>query len=519
MIAFSSFWVAATLLAQHVCTGRTVYGRNATETFADGLLRESMDWMDMYYDRERGYLFSLEAKALTHETRASVWYAAGLLARNEDDDVEQAIKIVKNVIGGQFKNESQQWFGDYQIYPEEPTVGSEAYPANMYNSWDPNWRGFVGTTFVLMLEEFPHLLPKDVQDYMVESLFNTTIGDSYRVGGVDGDNLYPAYSNPSIMRAFVSGYVGRRVNDSNMTTAGEAYAKQVIDLFTRDDTLSEFNSGTYAGVSLWALTLWAKYLPQDSLMGEYGPQIIRATWASLGQLYNANLKNVAGPWDRAYGFDMNRYLSILALQMWTIVGKEKSPMHPKPYAMGHKDDFAIGPLIAILAPYHNTLVPAQTLSALTTFPGTHTVRTTAFSPPFDTYPRNITAWLSPSLTIGAESFSENVIGGPAKNPNSFNPAVVQWARKDGSVGWMSLYAQVYALHVGVGEGSLELSYPQGNESSAFSFLVGTNAWGGKRDVGGWADVEGVRVNVSGTVDLEYGVKFNGMFGGEGKVIK
>lgn len=110
MIAFSRFWVASTLLVQHVCAGRSVFGRNATETFADGLLRESMDWMDMFYDSERGYLFSLDAKAMTHETRASVWYAAGLLARNEEDDVEQAVKIVKNVIGGQFKNESQQWY-------------------------------------------------------------------------------------------------------------------------------------------------------------------------------------------------------------------------------------------------------------------------------------------------------------------------------------------------------------------------------------------------------------------------
>jgi hypothetical protein len=220
-------------------------------------------------------------------------------------------------------------YGDYQIYPEEPTVGSAQYSANIYNSWDPNWRGFVGTTFVVMLEEFAHLLPEDVQDYMMESLYNTTIGDSYRVGGVDNDNLYPAYSNPSIMRAFVSGWIGRRMNDSNMTTAGEAYAKEIIDLFTRDNTLSEFNSGTYAGVSLFAMTLWAKYMPQDSLMGRYGPDMIRHTWTSLGQLYNANLKNVAGPWDRSYGFDMNRYLSILALQMWTLVGKEKAPIHPK----------------------------------------------------------------------------------------------------------------------------------------------------------------------------------------------
>jgi len=220
-------------------------------------------------------------------------------------------------------------YGDYQIYPEEPTVGTEQYQPSIYNTWDPNWRGFIGTTLVVMLEEFPNLIPEDVQEYMIESLFNTTIGDNYRVGGVDDDNLYPAYSNPSIMRAFVSGWVGRRTNDSNMTIAGETYAKEVIDLFTRDNTLSEFNSGTYAGVSLFALTLWAKYIPEDSLMGQYGPDMIRHTWTSLGELYNANLKNVAGPWDRAYGFDMNRYLSILALQMWTLVGKEKAPVNAK----------------------------------------------------------------------------------------------------------------------------------------------------------------------------------------------
>jgi hypothetical protein len=186
--------------------------------------------------------------------------------------------------------------------------------------------------------------------------------------------------------------------------------------------------------------------------------------------------------------------------------------------MGHKDDFAISPLVAILAPYHNTLIPPATLSALHTFPGTHTLRTSAFSPPYDTYPRNITAWLSPNLTIGAESFAENVIGGPAKNPNSFNPAVVQWLRKDGSVGWLSLYAQVNALDVGVGEGYLDLSYPHGNATSGFTFLVGTNGWDGKRDVASWADIEGVKVNVSGTVNLAYSVEFAGLAGGKSEPI-
>jgi hypothetical protein len=90
--------------------GRTILEkRNDTASYSANLLQESMSWMDMYYDRERGYLFSLDSAALSHETRSSVWYAAGLLARNEADDVEQAVKIVKNAVGAQFKNESQQW--------------------------------------------------------------------------------------------------------------------------------------------------------------------------------------------------------------------------------------------------------------------------------------------------------------------------------------------------------------------------------------------------------------------------
>jgi hypothetical protein len=187
--------------------------------------------------------------------------------------------------------------------------------------------------------------------------------------------------------------------------------------------------------------------------------------------------------------------------------------------MGHKDDFAIGPLIAVVAPFHNTFVDDTTFNALLAFPGTHNVSTSAFSPPYDTYPRNITAWLSPNLTIGAETFSENVIGGPSINPNSFNPAVVQWARKDRSVGFISLYAQVNDLIAVAGENSLNLTYPNGNSTSGFSFLVATNGPKGKRDVASWTDVDGVNVTATGTVNLEYSVTFNGLVGGKGTPIK
>ncbi|KAL1623142.1 hypothetical protein SLS54_004629 [Diplodia seriata] len=498
------------------------------------MFNQSMSWLDTLYDPDAHYLYDVSQgtqTSLNHETRASAWYAIGLLARNEGSDVEEAMHIITNVIAGQFKNPEDQWYGTYQKYPEEPTVGSAAYPASIYDSWDPNWRGFIGTAFIQGLEDFPHLITPNVTALMLESLRNNTIGDSYRVGGVDDDNLYPAYSNPSIMRAFVSGWTGRRLGDANMTAAGEAYAQEIVDLFDRANTLSEFNSGTYAGVSMYALSLWARYMPaasnsssnassSSSVMGREGPRMLRDTWTSVTDLYHAGLKNSAGPWDRTYGFDMTRYLSILALHIWNLVGREASPLIDKPYAMGHSGDYAYAPLIAIMAPFHNGVVPAAAVDRLTAFDGERVVETSAFSPPYDTYPRNISSWLAPRITIGASTFAETELGGPALNPNTWSPAVVQWNAAGGDdgleVGWLKWYSTEAALVADVSPGVLNLTYPRGDAGSVFSFMVGKGK--GVPDVAGWADVKGVSVTVEGNANLTYGVAFQGAYGGAGETV-
>lgn len=91
---------------------------------------ESMSFLDEIYDSNAGYLnyFYYPLAAGPHETRSSVWYATGLLQRNCGTDVTEAVKILRNVIGGQEKNSSVLWYGDYTVYPEQPTVGSAAYP-------------------------------------------------------------------------------------------------------------------------------------------------------------------------------------------------------------------------------------------------------------------------------------------------------------------------------------------------------------------------------------------------------
>jgi hypothetical protein len=94
--------------------------------------------------------------------------------------------------------------------------------------------------------------------------------------------------------------------------------------------------------------------------------------------------------------------------------------------MSHSADYAFAPSFAVLASFHRTLVPDGVIDGLTKFSGEHTFTASTYYPPIDTVPRNITSWLSEKLTIGAESFDETGLGGPALSQEAFNPAVIQW---------------------------------------------------------------------------------------------
>ena len=105
--------------------------------------------------------------------------------------------------------------------------------------------------------------------------------------------------------------------------------------------------------------------------------------------------------------------------------------------MSHNADFATSPLVAILSDFHNSLVPPQAIDALSVFPGEHSVNTSAYSIPYDSFPRRVDAWLGEKISIGCESFNETVVGGPAENPSTFNPAVIQWDTGAG-IGWIAV---------------------------------------------------------------------------------
>ncbi|CAG8008272.1 unnamed protein product [Penicillium olsonii] len=486
--------------------------RSGASSQAVDMFNTAIEWNDKYWNDQAGYLITSTSSSGRYDTRHSAWYATQLLARNAPGDVDKAVRIFDNVIGGQYLDPSKQWYGDYQHAPSEPEPGTLKYPDDgPYSSWDPNIRDFVGCAWIVALADYGHLLPAATVTKVEKSLHIAAKGDLYRVGGVDGDNSYPCYSNPWLMRTILQNWVGARVGDANLTKSGENFAQEIYDLWSMHHTLSEFNSPTYAGVAMWALALWEQYGTSGSLLKKYGPDMLTASWNELGQLYNANLKNLAGPWDRSYGYDMNQYASLVGAVIWGVIGREKAPVPQQDLGMYHQDDFAFFPLFALSMSVMVKYLPAKAKANLLQFPGEHLYTSQAFSPPFDTYPRNITAWMSKDVTIGAETVAGTVVGGPSINPSQFSPAVIQWAIDENQIGCIAHWVTESSIDAVADPGSLKISYPNataGNGPVSFNFLFSGLDLGNGLNVTGLEDLPGLNLQISTNALPNYTITYN-----------
>lgn len=184
--------------------------------------------------------------------------------------------------------------------------------------------------------------------------------------------------------------------------------------------------------------------------------------------------------------------------------------------MSHSADYAYAPCFAVLSSFHRTLIPDEIFDSLTKFSGEHTFTASTYYPPIDNFPRNITTWLSEKLTIGAESFDENGLGGPAQSQEAFNPAIIHWDTGD-EISWISWYPTEEALQVEVAPNRLGLTYPSGNTSSIFTLIVGT--FKQNRTIADWSGVIGLDVGVSTNANESYSLTFGGAMGGASETLR
>jgi hypothetical protein len=252
-------------------------------------------------------------------------------------------------------------------------------------------------------------------------------------------------------------FAGERFGKPQWIADGEKMAQEIYRLFAINNAFSEFNSPTYYGVDLYALGLWCTY-SSSAWLRQAGLQMEAALWRDVALMYQADMKNMAGPFDRSYGMDLQRYASTIGMWIWMAVGKEYAPFPEIEPVFVHDQDLCFAPHFVAV----ETRVPEEVLPVLLNFQGERQVERVIVDNPR----RVATAWIGEKLLIGGEytSCSE-----PASD--QIHPATIHWKSLEDRIGWIRL---VYTIPVNAcaEKGQLTISCDgQGKEIPDFIFQI------------------------------------------------
>ncbi len=388
----------------------------------EATFRRAMEFGDRAWDESAGLLWSVAPgeDRRTHRVRESAWYACGLLVRGAPGDEARARRILDLVMGFQFDAPGQKWDGTYRRAPEEPAPGPGR--DTLWKNFDPNWRLFIGTTFALVLEQHGERLPGELRARLIESIRRAVEGEI-----VQGREE-PYHTNVSLMHGFLLGWAGARLQRPEWIAMGERWIEDARVAFAVHGSFEEYNSPTYYGVDLYGLALCRRYGATEKIRAA-GAEMEAGLWREIARFYHPGLRNLCGPYDRAYGIDMRRYVSLTGLWM-TLSLPELAPPFPDLVAgeFGHAHDLLAAPLYYALG----AEISADTRATLARFSGDRSVARTIDGT------RRATAWLSEDVMLGAESTGRTRDAGPGTSHPIFVAASGHWRVGADDVGWFAL---------------------------------------------------------------------------------
>src|SRR3984957_5380983 len=155
------------------------------------LFQQSMDLDAQLFDENvklvhrPGYQWG-GARVGHYMVRESSWYALGLLLRDAAGDRQRAADILDAVLKQQYVTPGMKWYGTYRRTPEEPDPITNSV---IWKGYDPNWRVFIGTTFAMILIEYPDRISSELSQRMYAAIDRSIEGEIHE------GRLVPSYSN------------------------------------------------------------------------------------------------------------------------------------------------------------------------------------------------------------------------------------------------------------------------------------------------------------------------------------
>ncbi len=381
---------------------------SSLEPHARQLAELSTAWADPFWDEASGLLWypgyestAHGARRRSHLVRDTIWYVTGLFLRRQGSDVFRALHAIEAVLDHQIDAPDQPYHGTFARSPEEPLPQPGA---REWRDYDPNWREFIITPLQILLVEYEGLLPKRI----VERIDAAT---RLAVAGALARPLPATYTNIALMHAFMLCAAGERLNEPAWFARGEEMAQAIYDLFRPNQAFEEYNSPTYYGVDLYALALWRAY--GSSVLRRLGAEMEGMLWTDISRYYHAGLRNLCGPFDRAYGMDMTHYAAVVGEWIWLVTGQEQAPFPDIELPFAHTLGFFYSPCAALLG----AAVPEEARAHFLAFQGPRQVEHVIASEPR----RTATAWLEENFMWGAEHTSRSKQG-----YTQFHSATLHW---------------------------------------------------------------------------------------------
>lgn len=391
---------------------------------ARDLAQQSLDWADQHWDAAAGlfrapagYLY--EAGQITpeiHLVRETVWYAVALLLRAAPGDRDRAEHAIATVLRYQFDAPDTPYDGTWYRAPEEDPPPADAV---VWRDYDPNWRDFIGTALAVILIEYESQLSASLVARIDTALRRA-------IDGTIARDVPASYTNIALMTAFLLRYGADRFAIADWAVRSERLATAIVERFAIHSTFDEYNAPTYYGIDLYALALWRVY-GGTPLLRDEGAAMEAALWRDIAQFYHAEMRNLAGPYDRSYGMDMQRYVSCLGVWVWLATGRERAPFPAADQPLVHGWDFMIAPLVALL----DLEMPADARPHFDTFQGARQIERV-----IATAPRRVaTAFVDTWVMLGGEES-----GGTHRLNEQYHPATIHWRVSEHGLGWVRLLA-------------------------------------------------------------------------------
>jgi hypothetical protein len=223
-----------------------------------------------------------------HPTRESLDYALTLLELNAAPRTTRALKIVERILGLQNTDASSKWYGIWGWYLEEP-------PEKMQPA-DWNWADFNGSLLLLILLRHGSRLPNELAERMRGAVRHAAYSIRKR-------DVSPGYTNIAVMGTFVTAKAGELLGDTGLLDYARQRLAKVAEHIDRTGSFEEYNSPTYARVTLTSLIRMRMYWTEKDMKAR-AARIERRIWEHLAAHWDAPRMQFSGPMSRCYGNDL-----------------------------------------------------------------------------------------------------------------------------------------------------------------------------------------------------------------------